>query len=427
MTTAKRILVIDDDKAMCTLVADMLAPKGFAVQVGENAQDIVAQIDAARADVLLTDLRMPRGGGLSLCRDLASARPDIPVVVMTGFGSLENAIESIRAGAYDFVTKPVDAASLSLVLDRAVAHHRLKSELRILKEQHASGDGGGDTLVGKSVAMRAVRDVVRQVADLDVTVLVTGETGTGKEAVARALHAASARRDRPFVTVHCGALPAEIEAQLFGQSLSQAAGGTLFLEEIDALPVALQARLVEALEDRPVDVRVVVATVADLEAAVADGTFREDLFYRLNVVHLELPPLRARGDDVLALAQLFLERAARRLKRPVRGIAPPAAAALLAHPWPGNVRELAGAVERAVALTKYEDIVASDLPERAPPKPVAGEVEMVSLDEMERRHVLGVLEKVGWNRRRAAGILGVDPKTLYRKLLQWGVSEPTRP
>jgi DNA-binding NtrC family response regulator len=439
------ILVIDDDENMCALVADMLRPRGFRVSIGDLRKDIVAEVDGAGADVLLTDLRLPRINGLELCRRLAEARPDIPAVVMTGFGSLETAIEAIRAGAYDFVTKPIDAAALALVLDRAVRHRQLKAEVRLLREKADRREV--DSIVGESNAMREVREIVRQVADLDVTVLISGESGTGKEVVARALHDASQRRDAPFVAVNCAAMPEHLlESQLFGHVrgaftdartdrnglLVQASGGTLFLDEIGEMPLLLQPKLLRALQERvvrpvgaekevPFDARIVVATNKDLERQVSDGHFREDLYYRVNVVHIALPPLRARGEDVLRLAQLFLTRAAQRMNRPVRGISAGAAAQLLAHPWPGNVRELQNAIERAVALTRYEEIVAADLPMRAPRNAEqSDEVELVSLEEVERRHTLKVLHAVKGSRKRASAILGVDPKTLYRKLVAWG-------
>jgi DNA-binding NtrC family response regulator len=441
------VVVVDDDANMCALVRDMMRPRGIPVVIGELKSDIVSELDKASAAVFLTDLRLPRIDGLELCRRVVAARPDVPVVVMTGFGSLETAIDAIRAGAYDFVTKPVDAASLAVVLERAIKHHQLKSEVRLLRQQ-AADRRDVDAIIGESQSMREVRDVIKQVAPLDVTVLISGESGTGKEVVARALHDASPRRDAPFVAINCAAMPEQLlESQMFGHVrgaftdarsdrnglLVQASGGTLFLDEIGELPLVLQPKLLRALQERvvrpvgadkevPFDARIVVATNKDLQAAAQAGTFREDLFYRVNVVHIALPPLRARGEDVLRLAQLFLTRAAQRMNRPVRGISAGAAAALLAHPWPGNVRELQNAIERAVALTRYEDIVASDLPARAMRNgpSISDEIELISLDEVERRHTLAVLQAVKGSRKKASAILGVDPKTLYRKLVAWG-------
>lgn len=448
MTDSGRVLVLDDDKEMCALVADMLGPRGFTVRAGDHLQDIAAQLDDTAAEVLLTDLRMPKIDGLGLCRRVAEARPEVPVVVMTGFGSMATAIEAIRAGAYDFVTKPIEAEPLALSLTRAVRHGRLQAEVRRLQTVRARSDDGTSGIVGESAAMRRVRELVLQVAALDVTVLLVGESGTGKEVVARALHLASGRRDGPFVAVNCAAVPEQLlESQLFGhvrgaftdarsdrQGLFvQASGGTLLLDEIGDLPLALQPKILRALQERvvrpvgsdreiPFDARVLVATNKDLETAVKEGTFRRDLYYRVHVVKAELPPLRDRGEDVLALAQIFLERAAHRMRRPVRGISATGASALLAHDWPGNVRELQNAIERAVALTRYDEIVAADLPRpslsQASRNAEEG-VELISLDELERRHVLAVLAAVDNSRKRASAVLGVDPKTLYRKLMQW--------
>jgi DNA-binding NtrC family response regulator len=454
MNHTGRVLVIDDEKDMCSLVEDMLGPKGFEVKTGKHLEDIIAQLDESGAEVLLTDLRMPKIDGLGLCRRIAESRPDVPVVVMTGFGSLETAVQAIRAGAYDFVTKPVEVDTLVMAMSRAVRHRRLEAEVRRLRSREAEPSGGAATIIGESDAMRRLRELVRQLADLDVTVLVTGESGTGKEVVARALHEESGRRLSPFVAINCAAVPEHLlESQLFGHVRGaftdarsdraglfvQASGGTLFLDEIGEMPLSLQPKILRALQERvvrpvgsekevPFDARVLVATNKDLEAAVAAGRFRQDLYYRVNVVSIDLPPLRARGDDALALAQLFLARAAKRMSRPVRGISTGGAAAILGYEWPGNVRELQNAMERAVALTRYEEIVAADLPEPkggskgGPVSPAQGGdgVELISLDEVERRHVLAVLAAVGNSRKRASAVLGVDPKTLYRKLLQWG-------
>lgn len=448
-----RLLVVDDEREMCALVVEMLRPRGVEVVIGSHTADILHQIDDARADVLLTDIRLPGNDGLALCRTVAAAKPDVPVVVMTGFGSLDNAIDAIRAGAYDFVTKPVDADTLFLVVDRAGRHAALVAELRRLRAA-TTGSLPVDGLVGSSSSMRRIRDLIAQVAELDVTVLLTGESGTGKEVAARALHSGSKRRNKPFVAVNCAALPEHLlESQLFGHVRGaftdaktdrtglflQAAGGTLLLDELAELPLALQPKLLRVVEERrvrpvggehelPIDVRLLVATNKNLDEAVAEGSFREDLFYRVNVIQIELPPVRSRGNDALELAHVFVERAAKKLGRSVKGISPSAASAILSHSWPGNVRELLHAMERAVALTQYDEIVAADLPTRPAGGPRAGGTgDLLSLEVVERRHVLAVLEQCQWSRRRAATILGIDPKTLYRKLVAWGVDRGRAP
>jgi DNA-binding NtrC family response regulator len=391
---------------------------------------------------------MPGMDGLALCERIVLNRPDIPVVVVTAFGSLETAVAAIRAGAYDFVTKPVDLDALVLVLERAVQHRALREEVRRLRVAlgDVSADGG---VVGDSQALRRVYELIDRVADSDASVLITGESGTGKEVAARALHARSRRHGGPFVAINCAAMPEQLlESELFGHARGaftdakaartglfiKANGGTLFLDEVGELPLALQPKLLRALQERtvrpvggdsevPFDARIVAATNRDLELAVEEGRFREDLYYRLNVIGLELPPLRARGNDVLLLAQRFLEHFATRGGKRVVGLSPAAAQRLLVYSWPGNVRELQNCIERAVALTSYEQLTVEDLPERirdyrAPSNlPSEGDLsELVSLEEMERRYIQRVLDAVGGSRTLASRLLGVDRKTLYRKL-----------
>jgi len=449
MTTSGRVLIIDDHEAMRDVVVDTLASRGFGAEaMPPDPWRLEARLATDDIDVVLTDLRMPGFDGLEVVRRCGAARPDVPVVVMTAFGSLEAAVDAMRAGAWDFVQKPIDGPSLKAVLDRALKHRRLTAELRRLQAAAPAADN--EDMVAGTEAMRNVLAVIQQVAPLDVTVLVTGESGTGKELVARALHARSARSNRAFVAVNCAALPeALLESQLFGHVrgaftdahtdrsglFAEARGGTILLDEFGELPLTLQPKLLRALQERtfrpvggardiPFDARIVVATNRPLEQMVQSGRFREDLSYRVNVVSLELPPLRARTDDILPLAHTFLKQAARRMSRDVRHIDPVAAELLLGWEWPGNVRELANAIERAVALTRFDTIVATDLPERLRQhRPVATTMsvtthatELLPLDEVERRHILAVLAAVGGNRGRAAAVLGIDPKTLYRKL-----------
>ncbi len=437
-----RVLIVEDDTAMSVMVKEMLVPRGIEIVIADLKRDIIEQVDAADVDVVLTDLRMPGLDGNVVCERVSQARPDVPVIVMTGFGSLASAVAALRAGAWDFVTKPIDQAPFIAALTRAVKHRHLSVEVKRLRKTN-----GGDVgeIGGTSEGIHRVRELVAQVADLDVPVLVTGEPGTGKELVARALHRSSRRAEGPFVVVHCAAVPAEhLEEQLFGErgAWAQSAGGTLFIDEIGELPKPLQPKLLQALQERtraslaassspatgtkvPRPDGVVVATDKDLEDLIHEGAFREDLASRLNVVHVHLPPLRARGDDLLRLAQRFVSEAATRMQRPVQGLSPTAAAALSAYPWPGNVRELQNAMERAVALAKYENIGVDDLPEKVTrpqrPSPMPAP-ELLSLDEVERRHVVGVFEAMGGNRRKTTEVLGIDPKTLYRKLLSWGIT-----
>ncbi|HEX5748150.1 MAG TPA: sigma-54 dependent transcriptional regulator [Archangium sp.] len=445
--TKGRILVVEDEREMRALLEKGLARRGFIPTVRGRADEAFPLLETEDFDTVLTDLRMPGMDGLALCERIVLNRPDIPVVVLTAFGTLETAVAAIRAGAYDFVTKPVDVDALVLVLERAVQHRALREEVRRLRQAlgDASADGGW---VGESPALRRVYELIERVADSDTSVLITGESGTGKEVAARALHARSRRHAGPFVAINCAAMPEQLlESELFGHARGaftdakaartglfiKANGGTLFLDEVGEMPLSLQPKLLRALQERtvrpvggdselPFDARIVAATNRDLELAVEEGRFREDLYYRLNVIGLELPPLRARGNDVLLLAQRFVEHFAGRSGKRVLGLSPAAAQRLLTYTWPGNVRELQNCIERAVALTSYEQLTVEDLPERirdyrGSNRAQADDVsELVSLEEMERRYIQRVLEAVGGSRTLASRILGVDRKTIYRKL-----------
>jgi two-component system response regulator HydG len=451
--TARRgnLLVIDDDPAMCDVLVRDLSRRGFSVSGHTSSGAALDVVGTSDFDAVLTDMKMAGLDGLEVCRRVHGARPGLPVVMLTAFGSLDTAVAAIRAGAYDFVTKPVDVEILVMTLDRAVEHRRLVTQLRLLREGALRPDGF-DELEGDSAAMRRVYGLLERIADSDVTVLVTGESGTGKELVGRALHRRGRRTDGPFVAVSCAALPEQLlESELFGHTrgaftdarhartglLLAATGGTLFLDEVAEIPLAMQAKLLRVLQERrvrplgaeqetPVDVRIVAATNRDLEREVAEGRFREDLFFRLNVVPIHLPPLRARGRDVLLLAQRLLERASQSVGRHVRSLSAEAAERLLAYPWPGNVRELQNCVEHAVALARSEVVALDDLPERVrlhreTAVLVAADhpSQLVTLAEMERRYVLRVLDAVGGQRADAARVLGIDRKTLYRKLQVW--------
>ncbi len=447
-----RVMVVDDDLEMCALLITGLGRRGFSVAACTSGAEAVEALEQGDVDVLVTDLNMAGMDGLELCRRAAVLRPDVPVVVITAFGSLETAIGGIRAGAWDFVTKPFELDAIALALDRAARHKALTEEVRRLR-QAVAATTRFEEMLGRSPAMTRLFDLVDRVADTDATVLVTGESGTGKELVARALHRRSRRRGGPFVPVNCAAVPeALLESELFGHAKGaftdaraaraglflQADGGTLFLDEIGELPLAIQPKLLRAVQERtvrpvggdreiPFDARIVVATNRDLATAVDEGRFRADLYYRLDVVHVEVPALRARAGDALLLAQHFVERFSARAGKHVVGIARPAAERLLAYEWPGNVRELQNCMERAVALTRFDQVMFEDLPERlrtwSPTQlvvPTEDPSELAPMEEVERRYILRVLGAVGGNKTEAARVLGLDRKTLYRKLERYG-------
>ena len=447
-----RILLVDDDKAMCEALASELEAHGIeAVFRTEpsSALDLVLQEDF---DAVVTDLNMPGLNGVELCQRIAENRRDIPVVVVTAFGSLETAIATIRAGAFDFLPKPFDVEDVVVAVERAVRDKSLRKEVERLRG--ALGEPVPPKgLFGTSPAMQSVADLVERVAASDVSVLVTGESGSGKEVVAREIHARSALSAGPFVAVNCAAIPESLlESELFGHARGaftdarnqrrglfvEADGGTLLLDEIGEMPLTMQAKLLRALEERavrpvgsnvpvPFTARLVAATNKNLEAAVQERTFREDLYYRIHVVHIEVPPLRARGPDVLELAQVFLKRAAARQNKDVRGLSSAVAERLLGYAWPGNVRELVNCIERAVALARFAELTVDDLPERVRAYPTSPLVlaadadDLVPLEELERRYVVRVLEAVGGNKSSAAKILGLDRTTLYRMMARFGL------
>ena len=446
-----KILIIDDEQAMCELLETDLRLRDFETEWHTSAADAVQAVNRRDYDVVLTDLNMPGTNGIQLCEHIVTNRPDIPVVMMTAFGSLESAVEAIRAGAYDFVTKPIEMDLLSVTLSRAIKHRQLEEKIKFLSETVARTERFGDIL-GTSPAMQELFDQLQRIADSETSLLITGESGTGKELVARAIHRKSRRSKKPFVAVNCAALPdALLESELFGHAagaftdargerkglLFQAEGGTLLLDEVGELPLTVQPKLLRALEENcmrpvgsdeeiPFDVRIITATNRDLETAIEEERFRGDLYFRINVIQCDLPPLRSRGTDTLLLAQKFLETFATRSEKKVTDISKGVAEKLLAYTWPGNVRELRNVIERAVALTRYDRLGVEDLPEKirnfqGSQVFIGGEdpTEMVPLEEIERRYILHVLGAVGSNKTMAARILGLDRKTLYRKLRQY--------
>ena len=451
----RRILIVDDDPDVRSVIEASLQDAGFETRVAASGEEALALVAAGDFDAVVTDLQMPGMNGLELCERIVASRPDVPVVLVTGRATLAAAVGAIRAGVYDFVTHPLDVPQFLLAVERAARHRELTAEVKRLREFAAAQPFTG--IVGSSEAMRVVLDMVARVAATDSTVLITGETGSGKELIARAVHQRSRRAAGPFVAINCAAMPETLlESELFGHArgaftdakvaraglLLQASGGTLLLDEIGEMPLTVQAKLLRVLQERtfrpvggdkeiPLDVRIVAATNRDLELAVEEGRFREDLFYRIHVVRIEVPPLKARGNDVLELAQHQLERFANKAGKPVKSISSAAAERLLSYDWPGNVRELQNAIERAVALTRYEELTADDLPENVRERRdsrivvAADDPEhLPPMEEVERRYVLRVLDAVHGNKALAARVLGFDRKTLYRKMERYSGEPP---
>lgn len=447
-----RVMIVDDEQNMCELIETALRMRGFDASWHTSAEKAVQTVATSDVDVVLTDLKMPGMDGIELCKRVVANRPDIPVVVMTAFGSMETAVAAIRAGAYDFVTKPIEMDMLALTLDRAVRHRQLQEKVKVLSDAVEKSSKFGQ-LLGASEPMLSLYDRLARIADSETSVLIIGESGTGKELVARSIHDKSRRRECPFVAINCAALPDSLlESELFGHArgaftdarterkglFQQAEGGTLLLDEIGDMPLTVQPKLLRALEENrvrpvgsdtevPFDVRILCATNRDLESAVEEGRFREDLFFRIDVIQVELPPLRARQTDILLLAQRFLEEFAARSKKRLEGISEAVAEKLLAYSWPGNVRELRNVVERAVALTRYDRLAVEDLPEKVRDYQTSqvfigghDPSDLVPMEEVERRYILHVLDSVDGNKTLAARILGLDRKTLYRKLRQYG-------
>ncbi len=445
----KHVLVVDDDANLGAVLEAELTKRDFHVTLLQSPGDALARIEGGEddVDVILTDYQMDGVSGAELCARVVDKGRDIPVILMTSFGSLDTAVAAMRAGAFDYVTKPLEPDALAATLDRGVKEHSIREEMRRLREG-VDGTACFEEMVGESPEMVKAFELIDRVAGSEATVLITGESGTGKELAAKAIHARSARAQGPFIAINCAAMPEPLlESELFGHTKGaftdarqsrpgvflQAAGGTLFLDEIGEMPPGMQVKLLRALQERTVrpvggdaeiefDTRIVAATNRDLEHEVAEGRFRADLFYRINVVCVELPPLRARGRDILTLANDLLARCQPNGRRVV-GFTAGVIDAMLSYPWPGNVRELQNTLERAVALALFDHLTLEDLPDRmrnrepASPEAEIGDPEqLITAAELERRYITHVMATVKGNKTVAARILGLDRRTVYRKL-----------
>jgi DNA-binding NtrC family response regulator len=462
------ILVVEDDNAMRTMLREALEEDGYVVEAAAGGRAGVERVRQGGIDLVISDVKMPDLDGLDMLREIKAVTPSPHVITITAFGSIDTAIRAVKLGAFDYITKPFDVDQLILSVQKALAERALRSEVARLRDEVTRTYRWGN-IIGKSPAMQEVFALIRRLSGSSASVLITGASGTGKELIAKAIHFNSPRRDQPYVAINCAAIPDTLlESELFGYkrgaftdarsdragTFVEAHGGTIFLDEIAELPPALQAKLLRVLQEgeiRPlgaarsekVDVRIVAATNRNLEASLESGAFREDLYYRLNVIHMHLPALRDRGEDILPLAEHFLARAAGKAGKEIRAFHESAKKALLGYGWPGNVRELENVVERAVALAEGPLIRDDELPAGVRERR-AQEVDQdslgvqdslgaalargLTLDELEREYIKRVLAAEGGNKTRAAQRLGLDRKTLYRKLEEYaaaGAAAPT--
>ncbi|MCC6994577.1 MAG: sigma-54-dependent Fis family transcriptional regulator [Deltaproteobacteria bacterium] len=442
-----RILVVDDHIEMARVMADQLGDAGYTVEIAAGGKQALAAARARPPDVVVTDLRMEGVDGFDVLEGIAALDGAIPVLIMTAFGAIDSAIDAIRRGAYHYLTKPFRLDEVLLYVERALADRRLRDEHRALRRL-AGERTGLATMIGRGARMNALCDLIERVAQAQAPVLIRGESGTGKELVARALHFGGPRRERPFVAVNCTALPESLlESELFGHTrgaftgatsgrrglFSEADGGTLFLDEIGDMAPALQAKLLRAIEEgevravgadgtRTVDVRVIAASHQDLEARIKQGEFRADLYYRLNVVPVVVPPLRERREDIPQLCDHFLARARERNPAAlVRRLSPEALSVLARSPWPGNVRELENVLERLVIVVGHEVVSVDDLAMHAPTlvedaTPLdRAKADLLTLRQLERDYIAWVIERCDGNKTRAAEILAIDVSTIHRR------------
>ena len=448
MKPVVRIMVVDDEKIVRESLSVWLRKFGYEVVPVEGGQEALDILDREEWNILLVDLKMPRIDGIEVLRKALEMKPGIPVIIFTAYATVETAVEAMKVGAYDYLIKPIDPDMLTLKVKKIVETQNLADE-NIMLRKKIDTIYKFDEIIGNSKPIQKVLDIVGSVAASDASVLITGESGTGKELIARAIHRNSDRRYKPFVAVSIGALPdTMVESELFGHEKGSftgashahmgrfelADGGTLFLDEVGEMSSKVQVDLLRVLEERAcyrlggnrkihTDVRVISATNKVLKKSIKEGTFREDLYYRLNVVGIHLPPLRERGNDVLLLAEYFLKKFCMKMNKKKDGFSPEVIKLFLGYKWPGNIRELENAIERAVVVGKGPLVQLQDMPfgggQEHPEEKAA-----ISLKGAEKKHILQVLDETGWNVTRSAHLLEIDRATLYNKIKSYGLSKP---
>ena len=453
MKAEQIILVVDDDGAHRTMLKTFIGGWGYRVAEADDGSTAIDMVKEQPFDLVLMDIRMVKVSGIEALEKIKALNPAIPVIIMTAYSSVETAVETLQKGAYDYLTKPIDFDKLKLTIQRAMEHVQLKEENRLLR-QSLGRHFDRRNIIGQSPVMVSLLETVAQVAPSEATVLLTGESGTGKGLIAGAIHFNSARKDGPFIKINCAAITETLlESELFGHEKGaftgaerrregcfvQADGGSLFLDEVSEMSLGMQVKLLQVLQERevrrvggeqvlPVDVRVIVATNKDLKQQIEAGLFREDLYYRLNVISLEIPPLQKRREDIPLLAQHFLELFAQKNRKKIKGFTPGAMDGLIRYHWPGNVRELMNAVERAVVLSQSEYLGSDVFPvipsdEKAPEAFMSfdGASADFTLDQVEKAAILRMLKTTGGNKSETARRLGITRKTLHKKLKDYGV------
>ena len=442
-----RVLVVDDDLEMCALLSDVLREEKFSVLTITESLEAFKILKREDFDIIVTDLQMKGLKGLDLLEEAKRVAPQSPVIIITAFGTIESAIQAMKMGAYDYITKPFQIDEIVLTVKKALENRLLRREVVRLKKEVESRYHFHN-LIGRSPSMQKIYDLIERISDSTSNVLITGESGTGKELVAKAIHYNGIRKEGPFIAINCAAIPETLlESELFGYKkgaftdarvdkkglMVEATGGTLFLDEVTEMSQMIQAKMLRVIEDReirplgdtssyPIDVRIISASNRDMKDSIQQGRFREDLYYRLKVIDIELPPLRERREDIPFLVEHFINRSGDQFKRKISGVSEEAAKVLVSYSWPGNVRELENVIQRGMALGQHEVILPEDLPssifqDRTEENLLEKGLQMTyTLDQLQKEYIRKVLIAAGGNKSKAAEILGLDRKTLYRKL-----------